>query len=138
MFDHQSKFLIVDDAIAMRTTVINFLKEIGFSNFTEAGNGKLAFDLIESGKQFDIIFSDHHMPELTGLELLKKVRALPAWKTVPFFMLTSETEKGMMIQAVSLGASNYITKPVNLETIKAKLDSTYARIQKQKAEAAKT
>lgn len=128
MFDFKSKFLVVDDAIAMRTTVINFLREIGFSDFTEAGNGKLAFELIQSGHKFDIIMSDHHMPECTGLELLKLVRGVEAYKKTPFVMLTSETEKGMIIQALQLGASNYITKPVTKDQLQAKLESTHARL----------
>jgi len=128
MFEATSKFLVVDDAVSMRMTVINILKELGYTQFTEATNGNNAFALIESGEKFDIILSDHNMPECTGLEFLKKVRALDAWKKVPFLMITSETEKGMIVQAVQLGASNYVTKPVTKDSLKAKLEATYARI----------
>jgi len=128
MFEATSKFLVVDDAVSMRMTIINILKELGYTQFTEATNGNNAFALIESGEKFDIILSDHNMPECTGLEFLKKVRALDAWKKVPFLMITSETEKGMIVQAVQLGASNYVTKPVTKDSLKAKLEATYARI----------
>lgn len=128
MFEATSKFLVVDDAVSMRMTIINILKELGYTQFTEATNGNNAFALIESGEKFDIILSDHNMPECTGLEFLKKVRALDAWKKVPFLMITSETEKGMIVQAVQLGASNYVTKPVTKDSLKSKLEATYARI----------
>jgi two-component system chemotaxis response regulator CheY len=128
MFDPQSKFLVVDDAVSMRMTIINILKELGFSQFVEATNGNNAFSLIEGGEKFDLILSDHNMPECTGLEFLKKVRALDAWKKTPFIMVTSETEKGMIVQAVQLGASNYVTKPVTKDALKAKLEATFARI----------
>jgi two-component system chemotaxis response regulator CheY len=128
MFDPQSNILVVDDAVSMRLTIINILKELGFSNFTEANNGKNAFALIEGGGKFDLILSDHNMPECTGLEFLKMVRALDAWKKTPFIMVTSETEKGMIVQAVQLGASNYVTKPVTKDALKAKLEATFARM----------
>jgi two-component system, chemotaxis family, chemotaxis protein CheY len=128
MFDPQSKILVVDDAVSMRLTIINILKELGFSNFTEANNGKNAFALIEGGGKFDLILSDHNMPECTGLEFLKMVRGLDAWKKTPFIMVTSETEKGMIVQAVQLGASNYVTKPVTKDALKAKLEATFARM----------
>lgn len=136
MFDLKSKFLVVDDAIAMRTTVINFLREMGFTDFTEAGNGRMAFELIQAGGKFDVIMSDHHMPECTGLEFLKLVRSVEAYKKTPFVMLTSETEKGMIIQALQLGASNYITKPVTKDQLQAKLESTHARLKTAQAAAA--
>lgn len=132
MFDPQSRILVIDDAIAMRMAVMGFLKEMGFSRFTEAANGQIAHDLIASGEKFDLILCDHHMPELTGLELLKKVRAMEGWKHVPFIMLTSESEKGMIVQAVEFGASNYISKPVNGEQLKAKLEGTHSRLNKNK------
>ena len=132
MFDLNSRILVVDDASAMRMVVTGFLKEIGFSNLTEASNGQQAYDLIANGGKFDIIFSDHHMPELTGLELLRKVRELDSWKNTTFFMLTSESEKGMIVDALKRGASNYIIKPVNLETLKSKMQAAFERIQKSK------
>ena len=128
MFDPKSKILVVDDAASMRMTVMNVLKELGFSDFKEAPNGKAAFALIEGGEKFDLIFSDHNMPECTGLEFLKLVRALEAWKKVPFIMITSETEKSMIVQAVQLGANNYVTKPVTKDALKSKLEATFARM----------
>jgi two-component system chemotaxis response regulator CheY len=117
----------------MRMTLIGFLKEIGFQNFSEAGNGNQAFDLVQAGQKFDLVFSDHNMPECTGLEFLKKFRAVEGCKAIPFLMVTSETEKGMIVQAVQLGASNYVTKPVTKDALKGKLEATYARMNQVKA-----
>jgi two-component system chemotaxis response regulator CheY len=128
MFDPNSNILVVDDSISMRIAVIGLLKELGFQNFTEAGNGNQAFELVQSGKKFDLVLSDHNMPECTGLEFLKKFRAHDGCKSIPFLMVTSETEKGIIVQAVQLGASNYVTKPVTKEALKAKLESTFARM----------
>ena len=125
MFDLKSRVLIVDDAIAMRMAVKKLLKEIGFSDFTEAENGRLAFDLIQSGKTFDLILSDHHMPECTGMDLLKKVRTSTSHKSVPFLLVTSETEKAMVKEAIQNGATNYVTKPVSGDELKNKLEAAH-------------
>ncbi len=131
MFDLKTRVLIVDDAASMRMTVKNMLTEIGFSDFTEAGNGFLGFDALEKASPpIGLVFSDQNMPECTGLEFLKKVRADAKYNGVPFIMVTSEGEKQMILDAIKAGASNYVTKPVDLEALKTKLEKTAERFLK--------
>ena len=131
MFDAKTRVLIVDDAASMRVTVRNMLAELGFSDFTEAANGFLGFEALEKASPpIGIVFSDQNMPECTGLEFLKRVRADAKYNGVPFIMVTSEGEKQMILDAIKAGASNYITKPVEMDQLKTKLEKTAERFLK--------
>ena len=112
----------------MRLVVMRLLRESGYSNFTEAASGRHAYDLIVNGGKFDLIFCDHYMPELTGLDLLAKVRQLDGWKDTPFFLVSSESETGMIVEAIKRGATHYLIKPVNLDSLKNMMKVAFARI----------
>ncbi len=131
MFAPDIRILVADDAVSMRMTIINHLKSLGFTNFTEAPNGNAAFQMMESAPEpFQLVLSDQNMPECTGLEFLRRVRATEKFKTTPFIMITSETEKAIVVQAVQSGANNYVSKPVTAEALKGKLEATFARLPK--------
>jgi two-component system chemotaxis response regulator CheY len=130
MFDAGINILVVDDMMTMRKIVINGLKKIGFSKFVEADDGATAWPLIEesvTGDKFDLIISDWNMPQLTGLELLKKVRATPGLEEVPFLMVTAEAEQKAVLEAVQEKVSNYIVKPFSPEVLKEKLELVYKK-----------
>ncbi|MCG8637759.1 MAG: chemotaxis response regulator CheY [Desulfobacterales bacterium] len=118
--DTSIKVLIVDDFATMRRILKNILKQLGFKNLVEADDGTTAWEVLES-QEIDLIISDWNMPKMTGLELLKKVRASSQYKTVPFLMVTAEAQKQNVIEAVQAGVSNYVVKPFTAEAISDKL-----------------
>ena len=118
--DTSIKILIVDDFATMRRILKNILKQLGFKNLVEADDGTTAWDVLEN-QEIDLIISDWNMPKMTGLELLKKVRASTKYKTAPFLMVTAEAQKQNVIEAVQAGVSNYVVKPFTAEAIADKL-----------------
>lgn len=118
--DLSIKILIVDDFATMRRILKNILKQLGFTNVTEADDGTTALDLLKSNS-FDLIISDWNMPKMTGLDLLKTVRATPEYKDIPFLMVTAEAQKQNVIDAVQAGVSNYVVKPFTADQISEKL-----------------
>jgi len=118
--DTSIKILIVDDFATMRRILKNILKQLGFKNLVEADDGTTAWDVLES-QEIDLIISDWNMPKMTGLELLKKVRASDQYKKSPFLMVTAEAQKQNVIEAVQAGVSNYVVKPFTAEAISDKL-----------------
>ena len=125
MFPATTRVLIADDAPSMRLTVKSMLNGFGLTDVTEATNGANAWDLLnQANPPIGLILSDHNMPECTGLDFLKKVRADAKFAKVPFLLLTSEGEKQMSVDAIKAGVSNYVTKPVDPETLKKKLEAT--------------
>jgi len=122
--DLSMKVLIVDDFATMRRILKNILKQIGFSNIKEADDGKTA--LIELKKeQFDLVLCDWNMPEMSGLELLQKVRSDDGLKDTPFVMVTAEAQKDNILKAVKAGVNNYVVKPFTAETIGEKLKKVF-------------
>ena len=112
--------LIVDDYKTMLRIVRSLLTQLGFNNVDEAANGAEAVNRLKE-KKYDLIISDWNMEPMTGLELLKTVRADETTKTVPFIMVTAESKTENVIAAKQAGVSNYIVKPFNAETLKTKL-----------------
>lgn len=120
MISANSKILIVDDMNVMRRTVANFCKKLGYSNLEVAESGAKAWIQLKSSK-FDLIISDWNMPDMSGIQLLKKVRADDALKLIPFIMITAESEKHNIVEAVRSGVSAYIMKPFTFETLQEKI-----------------
>ncbi len=118
--DTSIKVLIVDDFATMRRILKNILKQLGFKNLLEADDGTTALDVLEKS-DVDLIISDWNMPKMTGLELLKKVRAHEKYAKIPFLMVTAEAQKQNVIEAVQAGVSNYVVKPFTAEAISDKL-----------------
>ena len=115
MFSPETRILIVDDMATMRRIVKNSLKDLGFKNFVEANNGRAGWEAMEAGAtregEIQLVICDWNMPEVSGLELLEKVRNDDRFKVVPFLMLTAESERKQVEKANLAGASSYITKP---------------------------
>lgn len=119
-YDTDMKVLVVDDFATMRRIVKNILTQLGFKNIVEADDGATAVDLLKNEK-VDLIISDWNMPKMTGLELLKKIRADEKYSKHPFLMVTAEAQKQNVIEAVQAGVSNYVVKPFTAEAISEKL-----------------
>jgi two-component system chemotaxis response regulator CheY len=118
------KVLVVDDFATMRRIVKGVLKQLGFSNVIEADDGSKALSELKKEK-VGLIVSDWNMPNMTGLELLKAVRADEDMKQIPFLMVTAEGQKENVVEAVKAGVSNYIVKPFTPDTFSAKLEKVF-------------
>lgn len=122
--DLNMKILIVDDFATMRRILKNIMKQIGFTDISEAENGKSAFKALKEGA-FDLVLCDWNMPEMPGIELLGKVRADERLKNTPFVMVTAEAQKDNILEAVKAGVSSYIVKPFTAETVEQKLNKVF-------------
>jgi len=122
--DRNMRILVVDDYKTMLRIIRNLLKQINFSNIEDALDGSRALQKLRE-KEFDLIISDWNMEPMTGIELLKEVRADEKLKKIPFIMITAESKTENVIVAKQAGVSNYIVKPFNAETLKTKLVSVF-------------
>ncbi|HOF04150.1 MAG TPA: response regulator [Syntrophales bacterium] len=118
--DKNIKILVVDDFATMRKVIRNILKQIGFENIVEAEDGAIGLRVLKS-QQIDFVIADWNMPNMTGLELLKAVRADADLAKTPFLMVTAEALQENVIAAVKAGVNNYIVKPFTAETLNEKI-----------------
>lgn len=112
--------LIVDDYKTMLRIIRNLLKQLGFDNVDEATDGSTALQRMRD-KPYGLVISDWNMEPMTGLQLLREVRADAQLKHIPFVMVTAESKTENVIAAKEAGVTNYIVKPFNAETLKQKL-----------------
>ena len=114
------KFLIVDDAGSMRALLAAILREFGISSIDEAADGEQAFRKIKQSK-YDLVLCDWEMPNMSGIDLLQKVRDDESIGQVPFVMVTSLSNTDKVKQAIAVGTSDYVIKPITTETIMSKV-----------------
>jgi two-component system, chemotaxis family, chemotaxis protein CheY len=124
MPDVSMKILVVDDFQTMRRIVRNVLKGLGFTNIVEADNGVMALEILK-GEKIDFIVSDWNMPEMSGIELLKTIRASEEWKDLPFLMVTAEGKREQVIDAVKNKVNNYVVKPFTPATLEEKIRNIF-------------
>ena len=129
MVDANMKFLVVDDFSTMRRIVKNLLKELGFTNVHEAEDGVDALSKLRGG-DFDFVVSDWNMPYMTGIELLRAIRADATLKHLPVLMVTAEAKRENIIEAAQAGASGYVVKPFTAGTLDEKLKKIFLTMQK--------
>jgi two-component system chemotaxis response regulator CheY len=124
MADPNLKILVVDDFSTMRRIVRNLLKELGFNNVEEAEDGVDALGKLRGGG-FEFVISDWNMPNMTGIDLLRNIRADAALKGLPVLMVTAEAKKENIIAAAQAGASGYVVKPFTSVTLDEKLNKIF-------------
>jgi two-component system chemotaxis response regulator CheY len=120
--DYNMSILIVDDYKTMLRIIRNLLRQLNFTNVEEAMDGTEALHMLKE-KDIQLIISDWNMEPMTGLQLLREVRKSDKFKHIPFIMITAESKAENVVAAKQAGVSNYIVKPFNAETLKAKLSS---------------
>lgn len=120
--DKNLPILIVDDYKTMLRIIRNLLRQLGFNNVDEATDGSDALAKLRS-KDYGLVISDWNMEPMTGIQLLREVRQDNVLKNIPFIMITAESKTENVIAAKESGVSNYIVKPFNAATLKAKLTS---------------
>jgi len=124
MLDLKIKILVVDDFSTMRRIVKNILKQIGYTEVDEAEDGNGALAKLRQDK-YDLIVSDWNMPNMTGLDLLKAIRADGALNGIPVLMVTAEAKKENVVEAIKAGVNNYIVKPFTAEVLREKIEKIF-------------
>ena len=116
------KLLVVDDSSTMRRIIKNTLVRLGHKDVLEAEHGLEAWSLLCANDDIDVLVTDWNMPEMNGLELVKKVRAEKKYEDMPIIMVTTEGGKAEVITALKAGVNNYIVKPFTPQVLKEKLE----------------
>ena len=124
MFNPELEVLVVDDAATMRRIVKGLLRELGFKNMREAENGSMALEELKR-KKADLVVSDWNMPVMTGLDLLRAIRADDDLKSTPVLMVTAEAKKENLIAALQAGVTSYIIKPFTAKILEEKLNKIF-------------
>jgi len=120
------KILIVDDFSTMRRIIKNLLRDLGYENTYEADNGNTALPLLKNDK-YDFLITDWNMPGMSGIELLKIIRADEKLKRLPVLMVTAEAKRDQIIEAAQSGVSGYVVKPFTGAALKDKIDKIFDR-----------
>jgi two-component system, chemotaxis family, chemotaxis protein CheY len=129
MFDPKTRILVLDDMMTMRKIVSKNLRDLGFSDIQEGADGNIGWDLLNASvPHIQLIVSDWNMPNCTGLEFLKKVRADARFAKIPFVMLTAEAEAHQVKEALMAGVTNYVIKPFTADILKVKLEQTHKKV----------
>lgn len=122
------QILAVDDQAAMRGIMKTLLGELGFSNITLANDGVEAFATLQKGG-FDLVVSDWNMPNMSGLELLKAIRADGELGSLPVLLVTGEAKKEQIVEAAQSGVNGYVVKPFTAATLREKLEKIFERLE---------
>lgn len=120
--DRNIPILIVDDYRTMLRIIRSLLRQLDFTNVDEATDGATALRKLKE-KPYGLVISDWNMQPMTGLELLKAVRADPQLRDIPFIMVTAESRRENVLAAKEAGVDNYIVKPFNAETLRSKIEA---------------
>jgi two-component system, chemotaxis family, chemotaxis protein CheY len=114
--------LVVDDYNTMIRILRNLLKQLGFQDIDDAADGTAALAKMRT-KRYGLVISDWNMEPMTGLQLLKEIRADNKLNATPFIMVTAESKTENVVAAKEAGVNNYIVKPFNADTLKQKITS---------------
>lgn len=125
--DKNMKILIVDDFSTMRRIIKGLLHELGYNNVEEADDGNTALPMLRAGN-IDFLVTDWNMPGMSGLDLLKVVRADPKLGKLPVLMVTAEAKREQIVEAAQAGVNGYIVKPFTANTLKEKMDKIFERL----------
>tara|TARA_B110000908_G_C10171734_1_gene411184 strand:- start:365 stop:763 length:399 start_codon:yes stop_codon:yes gene_type:complete len=125
--DKNMKVLVVDDFSTMRRIVKNLLRDLGFSNISEADDGSTALPMLQNG-DFDFVVTDWNMPGMQGIDLLKAIRADANLAHIPVLLITAEAKKEQIVMAAQAGVNGYIVKPFTAGTLKNKLEKIFERL----------
>lgn len=115
------KLLVVDDSSTMRRIIKNTLSRLGYEDVLEGEDGVQGWNMMNEHPEIGMLITDWNMPEMNGLELVKKVRADARFVDLPIIMVTTEGGKAEVITALKAGVNNYIVKPFTPQVLKEKL-----------------
>ena len=126
--DHSQKILVVDDEPTMRMIIERILRQMQFSHVVLASDGKQAMDKLEK-EPYALVVADWNMPNLSGLELLRAIRANPKLQTIPVLMVTAEDNHQKVLEAIKAGVNHYILKPFTTTQFEEKVGQILGRSQ---------
>jgi len=121
------KILVVDDSSTMRRIIVNTLSRLGYKDVVQGADGQEAWDALQANPDVEVVITDWNMPNMNGLELVKKIRAEDKYKLVPIIMVTTEGGKTEVITALKAGVNNYIVKPFTPQVLKEKLEGVLGK-----------
>ncbi|WP_177339462.1 MULTISPECIES: chemotaxis response regulator CheY [Pseudomonas] len=121
------KILIVDDFSTMRRIIKNLLRDLGFTNTSEADDGLTALPMLQSGG-FDFLVTDWNMPGMSGIDLLRQVRLDERLKHIPVLMVTAEAKREQIIEAAQAGVNGYVVKPFTAQVLQEKIEKIFERV----------
>jgi two-component system chemotaxis response regulator CheY len=124
MADENMKILVADDFSTMRRIIRNILKQLGFKNVEEVEDGAVALERLLQ-EDFDFVITDWNMPKMTGLDLLKAIRANEKLKDIKVLLVTAESDKENIIQAAQAGVNDYVVKPFTADVLQTKIDNIF-------------
>jgi len=122
------KVLVVDDSLTMRRIIRNLLLKIGYEEVVEAQDGMEALEVLAHDGNIGLILTDWNMPRMTGIDFVKSVRRDKRFSGIPIIMITTNTSKMEIIQAIAAGVNNYIAKPFTPEIIREKIEQTLKKV----------
>lgn len=125
------KILIVDDFSTMRRIIKNLLRDLGFTNTHEADDGTTGLPMLKSGN-YDFLVTDWNMPGMTGIDLLKAVRADQKLSKLPVLMVTAEAKRDQIVEAAQAGVNGYVVKPFTAAALKEKIERIFERVDASK------
>ena len=117
------KVLVVDDSSTMRRIIVNTLARLGYKDVVQGADGLEAWEAMQANPDVNVVITDWNMPNMNGLELVKKIRAEEKYIDVPIIMVTTEGGKAEVITALKAGVNNYIVKPFTPQVLKEKLQA---------------
>ena len=120
------RILLVDDSNTMRRIERNTLEKMGYADVVEAQDGAEAVEKVASGG-FQLVLMDWNMPNMTGIDALKAIKADPAHRSLPVIMVTSESEKSRIMEALQSGAASYVVKPFQADTLQDKINAVMGK-----------
>lgn len=131
-----TKFLIVDDVSTMRKIIKNILGDLGYTNLVEAVDGVNALEVLNqhlrTNAPVQFIISDWNMPNMMGIDLLKQCKKTPEFQSLPFVLVTAESEQHQILEAVKAGVSDYIVKPFSAQKVKEKIERVHNKLMASK------
>lgn len=131
MFPRDTHILVVDDSFNIRRIICDTLRKIGFTKMVTADDANEGYsklmNLSETPNPFTLVLSDLNMPGPSGLDFLRQVRGNEKFKDLPFILVTTESEKGAVIEAAVSGVSGYVVKPFNVETLSKRLQEAWKK-----------
>ncbi len=115
------KFLTIDDSITVRKIIIRTLEQAGYegSEFLEAADGEEGLERVAKAGEVELVICDVNMPNMNGLDFLRALRANSAWAHIPVLMVTTESSRHAIAEAMEIGANAYVVKPFTPEMLQS-------------------
>jgi len=119
------RILVVDDSVGIRMAAKRVFQNLGFVNVSLADDGKTAFEELKKGP-FDLVVADWNMPEMSGIDLLKAMRAEKSLEHIPFLLVTGDDNQDNIMAAIKAGISSFMTKPYDAVVLSEKIEKIFA------------